>query len=85
MGSGKKYEEKNNPHTVTVQLAAHAGGSRSGQWKVNCSTHGHISNHRTKSNAMSRARQHARGLAGLALLKVQNTDGTWRTEARYPR
>jgi len=67
---------------VRVELDPHAGGSRSGQWRVESSTGGVISNHRLKRAAIDRGRQYARGNRP-AVLKVQNANGTWRTEATY--
>ncbi|MFW5900406.1 MAG: DUF2188 domain-containing protein [Halodesulfurarchaeum sp.] len=67
---------------VRVELDPHAGGSRSGQWRVESSTRGVVSNHRLKRAAIDRGRQHARGQAP-SVLKIQQSDGTWRTEATY--
>ena len=83
MGYGKKREKKNNPHRVTVGLDP-SSTNRNQKWRVNCSHHGHVSNHRKKSTAIQRARQHARGLSGMAIFKVQITNGQWRTESTYP-
>ncbi len=69
------------PKTVMVKNKLHDKGSRSGQWSVEVSGR-EVSSHRKKRVAMKRARREARK-ASPAVLKVQDTDGRWKTEASY--
>ena len=69
------------PTTVTVKNKLHDKGTRTGQWAVEVNGR-ERSTHRRKDVAITRARQAARGAAP-AVLKIQNTQGHWRTEASY--
>lgn len=69
------------PTTVLVRNEAHDKGARSGNWAVLVNGRKE-SSHRLKRVALRKARQKARGRSP-AVLKVQATNGQWRTEASY--
>jgi len=68
--------------TVTVVNKLHDKGARTGHWTVEING-SMVSTHRKKQRAVSKARQKARANAPGAVLKIQDTNGHWRTAASY--